>query len=132
MRPTALLQNTPVSKFKDILEIGKDSQTLRPTLYEFLAFANENYPADKVAVTFWNHGGGSVSGAAFDELHGLDSLDLAEMYQAFDAVWPADAEPPALELVGFDTCLMATVDVASTFQNFAKYLVASEEAQALR
>lgn len=99
------------------------------TLYEFLAFANENYPADKVAVTFWNHGGGSVGGAAFDELHGLDSLDLAEMYQAFDAVWPADAEHPALELVGFDTCLMATVDVASTFQNFAKYLVASEEVE---
>ena len=99
------------------------------TLYEFLAFANENYPADKVAVTFWNHGGGSVGGAAFDELHGLDSLDLAEMYQAFDAVWPADAENPALELVGFDTCLMATVDVASTFQGFAKYLVASEEVE---
>lgn len=99
------------------------------TLYEFLAFANENYPADKVAVTFWNHGGGSVSGAAFDELHGLDSLDLAEMYQAFDAVWPADTEHPALELVGFDTCLMATVDVASTFRNFAKYLVASEEVE---
>ena len=99
------------------------------TLYEFLAFANENYPADKVAVTFWNHGGGSVGGAAFDELYGLDSLDLAEMYQAFDAVWPADAEHPALELVGFDTCLMATVDVASTFQGFAKYLVASEEVE---
>ena len=99
------------------------------TLYEFLAFANENYPADKVAVTFWNHGGGSVSGAAFDELHGLDSLDLSEMYQAFDAVWPADTEHPALELVGFDTCLMATVDVASTFQGFAKYLVASEEVE---
>ena len=99
------------------------------TLYEFLAFANENYPADKVVVTFWNHGGGSVGGVAFDELHGLDSLDLAEMYQAFDAVWPADAENPALELVGFDTCLMATVDVASTFQGFAKYLVASEEVE---
>lgn len=99
------------------------------TLYEFLAFADENYPADKVAVTFWNHGGGSVGGAAFDELHGLDSLDLAEMYQAFDAVWPADDENPALELVGFDTCLMATVDVASTFQGFAKYLVASEEVE---
>lgn len=99
------------------------------TLYEFLNFANTNYPADRVAVTFWNHGGGSVSGAAFDELHGLDSLDLAEMYQAFDAVWPADTANPALELVGFDTCLMATVDVASTFQNFAKYLVASEEVE---
>ena len=39
------------------------------TLYEFLDYASTNYPADRVAVTFWNHGGGSVSGAAFDELH---------------------------------------------------------------
>ena len=31
--------------------------------------------------------------------------------------------------MGFDTCLMATVDVASVFQNFAKYLVASEEVE---
>ena len=99
------------------------------TLYDFLHFANTNYPADKVAVTFWNHGGGSVSGAAFDELYGLDSLDLAEMYQAFDAVWPANAENPALELVGFDTCLMATIDVAAVFQNFSKYLVGSEEVE---
>jgi len=97
------------------------------TLYDFLNFANTNYPAEKVAVTFWNHGGGSVSGAAFDEVYELDSLNLAEMYQAFDAVWPADKENPALEVVGFDTCLMATVDVAAIFQNFARYLVASEE-----
>lgn len=99
------------------------------TLYDFLYFAYANYPADKVAVTFWNHGGGSVSGAAFDEIYNLDSLDLAEMYQAFDAVWPANAAAPALELVGFDTCLMATIDVAAVFQNFSKYLVASEEVE---
>ena len=99
------------------------------TLYDFLYFANENFPADKVAVTFWNHGGGSVSGAAFDEIHGLDSLDLAEMYAAFNEVWPADTANPALELVGFDTCLMATVDVAAVFQNFSRYLVASEEVE---
>ena len=99
------------------------------TLYDFLYFAASNFPADKVAVTFWNHGGGSVSGAAFDELNWFDSLDLNEMYAAFDAVWPADTANPALELVGFDTCLMATVDVAATFQPFAKYLVASEEVE---
>ena len=97
------------------------------TLYEFLDFANTNYPADKVAVTFWNHGGGSVAGAAFDQIYELDSLDLSEMYSAFNEVWPANKENPALELVGFDTCLMATIDVAAVFQNFAKYLVASEE-----
>ena len=109
---------------QDTADMG-DAQTLQ----DFLEFASENYPADKTAVTFWNHGGGSVSGAAFDELHGYDSLDLTELYQAFNAVWPADKENPSLELVGFDTCLMATVDVAATFQNFAKYLVASEETE---
>jgi len=99
------------------------------TLYDFLDYANTNFPAEKVAVTFWNHGGGSVTGAAFDELYGLDSLDLGEMYSAFDAVWPANAEAPALELIGFDTCLMATIDVAATFAPFAKYLVGSQEVE---
>jgi len=97
------------------------------TLYDFLYFAKENYPADKTAVIFWNHGGGSVSGAAFDEIYGFDSLTLPELKMAFDAVWPANTDDPALELVGFDTCLMATLDTAATFQGYSKYFVASEE-----
>lgn len=40
-----------------------------------------------------------------------------------------DESNPPLELVGFDTCLMATVDVASTFTDIAKYFVASEETE---
>ena len=99
------------------------------TLYDFLSFAQANYPAEKTAVIFWNHGGGSVTGASFDENFGFDSLNLLEMYAAFDAVWPANNENPALEMVGFDTCLMATIDVAAAFQPFAKYLTASEEVE---
>ena len=99
------------------------------TLADFLSFASTNYPADRTAVVFWNHGGGSVSGAAFDELYGLDSLTLDEMYEAFSCVWTPDAENPPLELVGFETCLMATVDVAFTFSDLAHYLVASEETE---
>lgn len=99
------------------------------TLADFLSFAKENYPADKTAVIFWNHGGGSVSGAAFDELYGGDSLTLDEMYMAFSSVWEPSADNQPLEIVGFDTCLMATVDVAYTFSDFARYLVASEETE---
>lgn len=99
------------------------------TLADFLSFAKTNYPAEKTAVVFWNHGGGSVSGAAFDELYGMDSLTLDEMYAAFSSVWEPAAENQPLELVGFDTCLMATVDVANTFRNIAHYLVASEETE---
>ena len=99
------------------------------TLADFLSFAKENYPAEKTAVVFWNHGGGSVTGAAFDEIYGYDSLTLDEMYQAFSGVWNPSMEKQPLELIGFDTCLMATVDVAYTFADLAHYLVASEETE---
>ena len=101
------------------------------TLADFLHFAKDNYPADRTAVVFWNHGGGSVSGASFDELYGLDSLSLSEMYAAFADVWEPTTEEgqQPVELVGFDTCLMATVDTAYTFCDLARYLVASEETE---
>lgn len=51
------------------------------------------------------------------------------MQTAFGRVWEADENNPPLELVGFDTCLMATVDVAGTFAGTAHYLVASEEVE---
>jgi hypothetical protein len=44
-------------------------------------------------------------------------------------VWEVSAESQPLELIGFDTCLMATVDVAATFSDIAKYMVASEETE---
>lgn len=95
------------------------------TLQGFLSFCEEQYPADHKMVLFWNHGGGSVGGAAYDENYGHDSLSLSEMNQAFNAVYGEQETP--LELVGFDTCLMSTLDTASVFKNYASYLVASEE-----
>ena len=100
-----------------------DAQTLK----EFLAFGKENYPSKRTAVVFWNHGGGSVAGAAFDELYGMDSLSLAEMYQAFSEVFKENPQDQPVDIIGFDTCLMATVDTAYTFSDIAKYLVASQE-----
>ena len=99
------------------------------TLNSFLAFGKENYPAKRTAVVLWNHGGGSVTGASFDELYGMDSLSLAEMYQAFTEVFGEDPQNQPVDIIGFDTCLMATVDTAYTFSGIAKYLVASQEVE---
>lgn len=100
------------------------------TLASFLQFAVDQYPADKTAVVFWNHGGGSVGGVAFDELYDNDSLTLDEIYKAFSQVWtPSESGEPPLELVGFDACLMATVDVANVLSGFSRYMVASEETE---
>ena len=99
------------------------------TLTDFLSFAKENYPAKRTMVSFWNHGGGSVAGAAFDQQFGMDSLDLAEMYDAFTSVYYEEPGNQPLDIIGFDTCLMATVDTAYTFCDLGKYLVASEEVE---
>ena len=97
------------------------------TLESFLRFCNENYPADNTMVVFWNHGGGSVSGAAFDENFNSDSLTLSEMGAAFEGAFDTDENPNCVDIIGFDTCLMATVDTANTFSDVGKYLIASEE-----
>jgi hypothetical protein len=102
-----------------------DAQTLK----DFLAFGKEHYPARRTAVVLWNHGGGSVSGASFDELYGMDSLSLAEMYQAFSEAFGEDPQNQPVDIIGFDTCLMATVDTAYTYSGIAKYLVASQEVE---
>lgn len=99
------------------------------TLADFLEFCRDNYPAEHTAVIFWNHGGGSAGGVAYDELYGYDSLSLGEIYNAFDSVYPLSEEDPPLDLVGFDACLMATVDTANAFSNIARYMVASEETE---
>lgn len=97
------------------------------TLADFLQFCSDNYPADRTMAVFWNHGGGSVTGAEFDFNYGFDSLTLDEFRSAFEQVYePSPADPP-FDVIGFDACLMATVDTASTFSDFGKYLVASEE-----
>ena len=99
------------------------------TLHDFLTFCKENYPADHQAVLFWNHGGGSVAGVAFDENYNYDSLTLDEMYDAFSDVYEVSINDQPFELVGFDACLMATIDTAFTFMDVAKFMVASEETE---
>lgn len=114
---------------KLVEELPSENMGDAQTLKDFLTFAKENYPAKHTAVTLWNHGGGSVSGAAFDELYGMDSLSLAEMYQSFTEVFGENPQDQPVDIIGFDTCLMATVDVAYTFSDIGKYLVASQEVE---
>ncbi|MCL2003157.1 MAG: clostripain-related cysteine peptidase [Oscillospiraceae bacterium] len=97
------------------------------TLEEFLRFCNINYPADRQVVILWNHGGGSVAGVAFDERYRFDALTLPDIRRAFEAVNTPSKENPPYELIGFDACFMATIDVADTLNGLARYMVASQE-----
>lgn len=99
------------------------------TLEGFLSFARKSYPAKRTMVTLWNHGGGSVHGVTFDEQFEMDALTLPEMRQAFRAVFKENSQNQPIDIIGFDACLMATVDTAHTFSDLAHYMVASEEVE---
>lgn len=91
------------------------------TLGDFLRWGVENYPADKYMVVFWNHGGGSVAGVEFDELFAMDSLSLDELAKGLAMAGVQ------FELIGFDTCLMGSLETAAAVAPYARYMVASEE-----
>ncbi len=95
------------------------------TLESFLEWGVENYPADKMGVVFWDHGGGSITGVCFDELYESDSLSLAEINTALSDVY--DKMTDKFEFIGFDCCLMATAETANILATYARYLYASQE-----
>ena len=51
------------------------------------------------------------------------------MYQAFSETFGENPQNQPVDIIGFDTCLMATVDTAYTFSDIGKYLVASQEVE---
>jgi hypothetical protein len=99
------------------------------TFEEFLRFCTANYPAKNMGVILWDHGSGPLGGVCSDENFGGDTLKLDEMGDALGGVFDRNSGSPALSFIGFDACLMATVEVAQTVEGYAEYLIASEEVE---
>ena len=98
-----------------------DSQTLA----DFLKWGIENYPAENYGLILWNHGGGSLSGVCFDEKYDENSLKLHAIDEALlsvnDMLWRN------FEFVGFDACLMGTIEAANMLASHAYYMYGSQE-----
>lgn len=96
------------------------------TLRDFLIFAGEKYPAEHKALIIWNHGGGSLYGVCWDERY-EGSIGLNDLRLALSGAMQENAANPPLDLVCFDTCLMASLETANALQGFARYMAASQE-----
>lgn len=90
-------------------------------LTDFLNYCTSEYPADRTGVIFWDHGGGSIKGVCFDENFSYDGLTLAELNKAFSSI------NKKFDFIGFDACMMATYDTATTLSQYTDYMIASEE-----
>ena len=105
-------------------DAGSKAMTDPATLSSFIRWGAKKFPANRMALIFWDHGGGSVSGFGYDEKFASSgSMDLAEIDRAL-----TDGGVK-FDFIGFDACLMATTETALMTAKHADYLIASEETE---
>lgn len=98
------------------------------TLQKFIEDAVAYAPADRYFLILWDHGSG-LWGACWDEssireIDGrVDRLTMDEIGNAISAA--EDNAGIHLDVIAFDACLMAMIEVAYEIKDLADYLVAS-------
>ena len=103
---------------------GTASMTNPATLSSFIQYCAKNFKANRYALILWDHGSGSVSGYGYDEKNSRSgSMTLAGLETAFKD------GGVQYDFIGFDACLMATVENALMCSKYADYLIASEETE---
>ncbi len=103
---------------------GSAAMTNPSTLASFIQFCKKNFPANRNELILWDHGGGSVSGYGYDEKNrSAGSMTLQGIQTALTK------GGVKFDFIGFDACLMATVENGLMLDGFADYLIASEETE---
>ena len=105
-------------------DAGNAPMTNPDNLADFIRFGAEKYPANRMCLIFWDHGGGSVSGYGYDERYGQgQTMTLAGINEALQK------GGVRFDFIGFDACLMATVENGLMLSQYADYMIASEETE---
>ena len=107
-----------------VADDGSKAMVDPATLTGFIKYCKDNFPANRNELIFWDHGGGSVTGYGYDEKNkSKGSMDLAGINKALKN------SGMTFDFVGFDACLMATAETALMLNDYADYMIASEETE---
>lgn len=95
------------------------------TLTEFLDYGYEKYQSDLYSLILWDHGGGPA-GYGIDENDSTQTLmSIVDIDNALNNSKLVKDEK--LEFIGFDACLMSSIEIANYLKEEAEYLIASSE-----
>jgi hypothetical protein len=114
-------------------DIGEVNMGASGTAKAFVDYAKNNFPADKYAFVYWNHGGAvdrsysANRGVAWDDTNNGDHLTEVEQKEIGD--YAVSVFGKKIEMVGFDACLMATAEIYYQYRNIANYMAASEQTE---
>ncbi len=95
-------------------------------LGNFIKQCMEHYDTDLYSLILWNHGAGPVLGFGVDENYN-DIMTLGEMKSALEN--SVGQSGKKLEWIGFDACLMSSMEICNAFEPYANYLIASQETE---
>lgn len=116
------IKNGQIGRLVD--DAGTKAMTDPNNLASFIQFCAKNFPANRNELILWDHGGGSVTGYGYDEKNkSSGSMSLAGVKQALKS------GGVTFDFIGFDACLMATAETALMLNDYADYLIASEETE---
>ena len=101
-------------------DAGRKAMTDVSTLVSFIQYGQTNYPADRYFLIMWDHGGGTVAGYGYDEKYPGGGMTLDQFGNALRQ------GGIKFDFVGFDACLMATLETAVVCEPYADYMIASE------
>lgn len=103
--------------------LGRKSMVDPATLSDFVRYCKAHYPADRYMLVMWDHGGGSLSGYGYDQYFPNTSMTLDKIGTALKN------GGCRFDMIGFDACLMATLENAIVLEPYADYMIASEEVE---
>lgn len=116
----------------DIIPANREIDSGDPALAaKFANWAMTKFPAKRSMIAFWDHGSGIFDGKQDfitkgwgwdDNGSHMNTRDLGPILDA-----GASAQGKPFDIVGFDACLMAHVEMAYQAKGLANFLVASEE-----
>jgi hypothetical protein len=109
---------------RELADLGELNMGDPQTLVDFAVWGMQTYPAERYALILWDHGA-SWAGIAFDDTDGEDGINMPELDAALRTIQQQTGR--RIDLIGFDACLMAQIDVALVVAPYADVFVASAE-----
>ncbi len=104
----------------EVADWGERNMGDPQTLVDFVTWSKANYPADHYALYFWGHGWSWHPGVVMQDDTNADTLDYHEMKPIMNTLGFND-------VVGYDGCNMASVEIQSLWHGHATALAASQE-----
>jgi pSer/pThr/pTyr-binding forkhead associated (FHA) protein len=111
-----------------VVDLGEVDSGNVETLVDFAIWAINTYPAENYALILSDHGMGWFGGYTDSDNNNMDGIYLPALESAL-AYIVTQTGIGQLDIIGFDACLMAEVEVWAAVAPYARIGVASEESE---